>query len=154
MKTPPRILFSMLVFMGGSGLASANDGGFYAVQPFGAKFDKPGSSFTLTGQYAQEIKKILPPAYSVITGMQPELKKPYERNFRGLQMQDAAGNALILECNSAKLDSGADNKMVLKETPETTCVISLVEKKNMEGDSVKVQVKDALQKAQEANQAK
>lgn len=154
MKTPFRIVFSALISMSWACLASANDGGFYAVQPFGAKFDKPGSSFTLTGQYAQEIKKILPPAYSVITGMQPELKKPYEKNFRGLQMQDAAGNALILECNSAKIDSGADNKVVLRETPETTCVISLVEKKNMEGDSIKVQVKEALQRAQEANLGK
>jgi len=154
MKTHLRILFFTLTCFGMIGLVKANDGGFYSIQPYGAKFDKAGSSFTLTGQYAQEIKKILPPAFSVITGMQPELKKPYEKNFRGLQMQDAAGNALILECNSAKLDSGADNKMVLKESPETTCTISLVEKRNMEGDSVKVQVKDALQKAQEANQTK
>jgi|GEM_PF-2996909 len=131
--------------------AHANDGGVYSVVPFGAKYDKASHSFSFTGQYAQEFKKLLPPAFSVLTGMQPELKNAYEKNFRGIQMKDAAGNALVIDCSSAGVEYGENNKSSIKEKPETSCTVTLMDKASMEGDSMKVQVKDALQKAQDAN---
>lgn len=133
--------------------AQANDGGVYSVQPYGAKFDKSAQSFTFTGQYAQELKKLLPPSFSVVTGMQPGITNAYNKNFRGLMLRDANGNALSLNCESASIEVGTDSKSVVKEKPEVTCTVQLLDKASAsESDSPKLQVKDALQKAQQANQ--
>jgi len=135
-------------------VALANDSGIYSVVPFGAQYDKKASVFRFTGQYAQELKKLLPPGFSVITGMQPALKNAYEKNFRGLQMKDASGNALEINCSSAEIISGANGQFQIKENPQTTCAISLVDKSMNEVATQPVQVKDALQKASQANQLK
>lgn len=136
------------------GSAHANDGGIYAVQPFGAKYENKMKSFTFTGQYAIEFKKLLPPAFSVLTSMQPELKNPYEKNFRGLALQDANGNALEIFCKSAD-ETHQNGKATIKEATETTCTFTVMDKADAEfSPTNKVQVKDALQKAQSANQIK
>lgn len=133
--------------------AQANDGGVYSVQPYGAKYDKSAQSFTFAGQYAQELKKLLPPSFSVITGMEPGITNAFNKNFRGLMMKDAAGNALSLSCDSATIDYVSENKHQIKEKPEPTCTIQLLDRASAaETDSPKLQVKDALQKAQQANQ--
>jgi len=133
------------------GLAGANDGGIYAVQPFGAKYDKASHTFTFTGQYAQELKKLLPPSFSVLTNMQPELKNPYDKNFRGLSLKDAQGNGLDITCTSADVAYQGE-KSSIKEKSETVCTVQLPA--DNEGDVNKVTVQQALDKANQANQIK
>jgi len=135
------------------GTAHANDGGVYSVQPYGAKLDKAAQSFTFTGQYAQELKKLLPPSFSVLTGMEPALTNAFNKHFRGLMMKDAAGNAMSLSCESGSLEFVAEGKHLIKDKPEVTCTVQMLDKAAAaESDSPKLQVKDALQKAQQANQ--
>jgi len=132
----------------------SDDGAFYSVVPFGAKYDAKDKSFTFTGQYAIELKKLLPPDISVITTMYPKLKDSYEKNFRGLLMKDASGNALSFYCFSAKLEN-INNQQTITETPETTCMVKTMGKADADYEPIqKVQVKDALQKAGSANSIK
>lgn len=145
-----KILATLGLFLLGAA-AHANDGGVYMVQPLGAKLEKSPRSFVFTGQYAQELKKLLPPSISVLTGMDPSLAKSYPKNFRALRMQDASGNALSLVCESGSVQ-WAEGKTRIQEKPETTCTIQLMDAANVESDSVKVPVKEALEKAQQANQ--
>lgn len=154
MKTLSAILIN-LTFVIGCGLASANDGGVYAVQPYGAKYDKQAQSFTFTGQYAQEMKKILPPSFSVLTSMDPKLTNAYNKNFRGIMMKDPNGNAMSIECNSAEVKYIPENTHQILEKPEATCTVTWLEKIGAdEVPTQKLQVKEALQKAQDANKIK
>ncbi|MCC7345258.1 MAG: hypothetical protein IT573_09985 [Deltaproteobacteria bacterium] len=149
------ISWAWIAMIAGGGAAYGNDGGVYAVQPFGAKFDKQAQSFTFTGQYAQELKKILPPSFSVLTSMEPKLTNAYNKNFRGILMKDPAGNALNIECNSADIQYIPENKHLIKEKPEATCTVTWLEKIGAdEVPTQKLQVQEALQKAQEANRLK
>lgn len=132
----------------------ADDGGFYSVVPYGAKYDKQARTFTFTGQYAQEFKKLLPPAFSVLTNMDPSLTNGYNKNFRGLMLKDAAGNAVSINCESATVEF-ANNKQSIKEKPETTCTVQVMDQSwARETPTQKLQVKDALDRAQQANQLK
>lgn len=152
-KTIAGFLICSAIFCGG--LAHGNDGGVYAVQPFGAKYDKQSQTFTFTGQYAQEMKKILPPSFSVLTSMDPKLTNAYNKNFRGILMKDPAGNALTINCESAEIKYIPENTHLIQEKPDTTCTVQVLEKIGAdEVPTQKLQVKEALQKAQEANRIK
>jgi len=132
----------------------ANDGGVYSVVPYGAKYDKGAKTFTFTGQYAQEFKKLLPPSFSVLTNMDPSLTNAYNKNFRGVMLKDASGNAFSINCESATVEFVA-NKSSIKEKPETTCTVQVMDNSwATETPTQKLQVKDALDRAQQANQIK
>ena len=132
-------------------LARGNDSGIYTVQPFGAQADLSAKSFTLTGQYAKELQKLLPPGFSVVTNMQPELKNAYEKNFRGIIMRDPSGKALIINCSSAELGY-SNGKSSINPKAESSCNLQIQDKASAdEIASDKLQVKDALAKASAAN---
>lgn len=135
-------------------VASANDGGIYSILPFNAKYAKETKTMEFTGQFAQALKQLLPPSMSVVTGMTPAIKGPYEKNFRALFITDAQGTGMYLQCTSAEL-GGQGNAMTVKELPDTRCSIQVVDSPSAElGEVSKVPVKDALQKAQDANKIK
>ncbi len=121
----------------------------------GAKYHTDSKLFSFTGQFAITLKQLLPPHISVLTNTNPEIKSKYEKNFRALFVQDGSGRGLMFNCSSADLNFSDGGKPSIVEKPETSCSVGILSSQDsQEIPQDKIPVKDALQKATQANQLK
>ena len=123
--------------------ALANDGGVAAItvdqikmkeldsnHELKRKIANPNFEITLSGGEAKKLQQILPSMISVITAMQPELKKQYDETFKSLGIMSNASNGVTaklmgITCSDGEVVSGSDGKMAIRKNGKTTCTISI-----------------------------
>ena len=151
-KIVPLFTFLLVLSLNPS-ISWGNDTGWYSVQPFDANLKNSSRTFEFSGEYAKEIKKLLPPEMAAIVMGKPSLQKSYEKNFRGLLLKDSQGNALFLQCSSAKLkydEATKLNRVVPQD--KTTCTVQMLPSSlAREFETTKVRVREALTKARQNN---
>lgn len=100
------------------------------------RISKPNFKITFSGGEAAKLQKILPSTVSVLTAMQPELKKAYEESFKTLGIYSEASNGVTskvisISCSDADLVSAGNDKMKIVKKGQSSCEISIV---GAEGD--------------------
>ncbi len=123
--------------------AFANDGGISAIkvdqirmrevgykdgqEVVVKKIVTPSYKIIIEGGEAAKLQKILPPQVSVLTAMNPGMKKDYENSFKSLGIySDKSGTAsskiISISCSDAKMNDNYDK--VIK-TGKSVCTISI-----------------------------
>ncbi len=126
-------------------LAYANDGGIAVIKVNEIKMREyklinhqerevrritnPYYKITLKGDEAVKLQKILPSVASVITTMQPELKKVFEETFKNLGIynppkEGVSEKVMTFECNDGELKL-VNGKYVVIKHGDSTCTISI-----------------------------
>lgn len=126
--------------------AFANDGGVAAISvkqikmremnergELKRKIAEPNFTIELEGGEAKKLMAVLPSEFSVITAMQPELKKDFDSTFKTLAIQSAdangvKGKVITISCQDGKLVSAGDtddSKMKIVKTGKTECQINI-----------------------------
>jgi hypothetical protein len=138
-------------------LASANDGGVaaikvndirmreYAIQNGQEKeikrIAKPNFKITFSGGEAKKLQQVLPSEYSVITGMQPELKDKFNETFKTLGIYSdksatVSGKLITINCVDGDLVpiEGQDGKSKIVKRAQTDCTLSITEVENAQDE--------------------
>jgi hypothetical protein len=131
-------------------LAYANDGGIAVIKVNEIKMREykiinnqetiirriadPYYKIILKGAEAAKLQQILPSVASVITTMQPELKKIYEETFKDLGIYNppstgVSEKVMTFECSDGDLVSTGGGKYKVVKSGESTCKISIYPRK-------------------------
>ncbi len=126
--------------------AFANDGGIAAIKVSEIKMreyndqgkevkriSNPNFRITLKGGEAKKLQQILPSTVSVVTAMQPELKKAYDETFKELgiystESQGVKGKTISISCADGvlKADPKDNSKMMIVKSKESECSITIM----------------------------
>lgn len=98
------------------------------------RISDPYYKIILKGDEANKLQKILPSVASVITTMQPELKKTFDETFKNLGIYNPATpgvseKVMTFECNDGQLVSIGNGKFKIVKAGESTCKISIFPRK-------------------------
>lgn len=93
------------------------------------RISNPYYKIILKGDEAAKLQKILPSVASVITTMQPELKKAFEETFKNLGIynppkEGISEKVMTFECNDGMLKN-VGGKFKIVKLGESTCKISI-----------------------------
>ncbi|MGZ3789343.1 MAG: hypothetical protein ACXVLQ_12520 [Bacteriovorax sp.] len=93
------------------------------------RIPNPYYKIILKGAEAAKLQKVLPSVASVITVMQPELKKVFEETFKNLGIynppkEGISEKVMTFECNDGELKSVGGKFKIIK-AGESTCKISI-----------------------------
>ncbi len=126
-------------------LAYANDGGIAVIKVNEIKmreyqiinhqeteihrFPNPYYKIFINGAEAAKLQKILPAVASVVTTMQPELKKVFEETFKNLGIYNlgtstVSEKVMTVECNDGEIKS-VNGKFKIIKHADSTCTISI-----------------------------
>lgn len=99
----------------------------------------PYYKIILKGDEAAKLQQILPSVASVITTMQPELKKQFEETFKNLGIYNPPSSGvsekvMTFECNDGELVSIGNGKFKIVKAGDSTCKISIYPR-NVAGDN-------------------
>lgn len=94
------------------------------------RISNPYFKIFLKGDEASKLQKVLPSVASVITTMQPELKKVFEETFKNLGIynqpsSDVSEKVMTMECNDGQLKSIGGGKFKIVKSSDSTCTISI-----------------------------
>lgn len=128
-----------------SAAAQANDGGVAAIKVSEIKMREvdqrtgevvkshknPSFKILITGGEAKKLQKVLPSTVSVITAMQPELKKDYDDTFKSLGIYNETSNAatskvITISCADGELVRiGDTDKFKVEKSAQSECEITI-----------------------------